>query len=238
MKAKYNNLEMVLYVARKLGNLLEKVVFLGGSATGLLISDPAAPDVRMTQDVDVIVEAATWLEYHQLEQELIQRGFAQDTSDGAPICRWLIDGFIVDVMPVSEEILGFSNIWYGPALQYSELREVAPELTIRLVTAPYFLATKIEAFCGRGNADYLASHDLEDMITLIDGRKELLGEIKTTPTDLRKFLADTFRDFLANSEFVESISGHLLPDKASQGRLTLVMQRITQIAENLIEEPK
>lgn len=237
MKYKYNNLKMVLYVARKLGSLLEKFVFLGGSATGLLISDPAAPDVRMTQDVDVIVEAATWLEYHQLEQELIQRGFAQDTSEGAPICRWLIDGFIVDVMPVTEEILGFSNIWYGPALRYSELREVAPELTIRLVTAPYFLATKIEAFRGRGNGDYLASHDLEDIITLIDGRKELLGEIRTTPTDLRVFLADTFRDLLANSEFIESISGHLLPDKASQGRLTLVMQRITQIAENLIEEP-
>ena len=86
MKAKYNNLEMILHVARKLGNLLEKVVFLGGSATGLLITDPAAPDVRMTQDVDVIVEAATWIEYHRLEQELLQRGFVQDTSDGAPIC--------------------------------------------------------------------------------------------------------------------------------------------------------
>ena len=228
---------MVLYVARKLGTLLEKVVFLGGSATGFLISDPAAPDVRMTQDVDVIVEAATWLEYHQLEQELIQRGFAQDTCEGAPICRWLINGFIVDDMPISEEILGFSNIWYGPALQYSETREVAPELTIRLVTAPYFLATKIEAFRGRGNADYLASHDLEDMVSLIDGRKELLGEIIISPTDLRKFLADTFRVFLAHSEFMESLSGHLLPDKASQGRLTLIIQRMIQIAENMIEEP-
>ncbi|MBV5350524.1 hypothetical protein JZU71_05250, partial [bacterium] len=75
MKAKYDNLEMVLHVARKFGDLLDKVVFLGGSATGLLISDPAAPDVRITQDVDVIVEAATWIEYHRLEQELLNRGF-------------------------------------------------------------------------------------------------------------------------------------------------------------------
>jgi len=237
MKAKYNNLEMVIHVARKLGNLVEKVVFLGGSATGLLITDPAAPDVRMTQDVDVIVEAATWIEYHRLEQELLGKGFTHDTSEGAPVCRWLIDGVIVDVMPVSEEILGFSNLWYGPALQNSVTREVAPDLSIRLVTAPCFLATKIEAFRGRGNGDYLASHDLEDMITLIDGRKELLDEIITAPADLRKFLSDTFHDYLATPAFVESISGHLLPDKASQGRLPLIVHHMTQIAENLTEEP-
>lgn len=237
MKVKYNNLEMVIHVARKLGNLVEKVVFLGGSATGLLITDPAAPDVRMTQDVDVIVEAATWIEYHRLEQELLGKGFTYDTSEGAPVCRWLIDGVIVDVMPVSEEILGFSNLWYGHALQNSVTREVAPDLSIRLVTAPCFLATKIEAFRGRGNGDYLASHDLEDMITLIDGRKELLDEIITAPADLRKFLSDTFHDYLATPAFVESISGHLLPDKASQGRLPLIVDHMTQIAENLTEEP-
>lgn len=236
MKAKYDNLEMVLHVARKLGALLERVVFLGGSATGLLITDPAIPDVRMTQDVDVIVEAATWLEYHRLEQALIEKGFDRDTSEGAPLCRWLVDGVIVDVMPVSEEILGFSNRWYGPALQNSVTRKVANDLTIRLVTAPYFLATKIEAFRGRGNGDYLASHDLEDMITLIDGRKELLDEIKTASADLRGFLAATFRDYLATPLFVECISGHLLPDKASQGRLPLIMKRMTRIAENLNEE--
>ena len=236
MKTTYDNLEMVLHVARKFGTLLEKVVFLGGSATGLLISDPAAPDVRITQDVDVIVEAATWMEYHRLERELLQRGFVQDASEGAPVCRWRVDGIIVDVMPVSEEILGFSNRWYGPALQNSVKREITQELTIRLVTAPYFLATKIEAFRGRGNGDYLASHDLEDMITLIDGRKELLSEIINAPSDLRIFLAETFRDFLANSAFVECISGHLLPDKASQWRLPLVMRRMNQIAENMIKK--
>jgi predicted nucleotidyltransferase len=233
MKEKYDNLEMVLHVAKRFDTLLEKVVFLGGSATGLLITDPAAPDVRMTQDVDVIVEAATWIEYHRLEQELLNKGFVQDISEGAPICRWRVDGVIVDVMPVSEEILGFSNRWYSPAMQNSVLRELAPGQTIRLVAAPYFLATKIEAFHGRGNGDYLASHDLEDMITLIDGRKELLSEIMAAPANLRSFLADTFRCFLANPDFVECISGHLLPDKASQGRLPLVMQRMNSIAEGI-----
>lgn len=87
--------------------------YWSGSAAGLLITDPAIPDVRMTQDVDMIVEAATWLEYHRLEQVLIEKGFDRDTSEGAPLCRWLVDGVIVDVMPVSEEILGFSNRCMG-----------------------------------------------------------------------------------------------------------------------------
>ncbi len=90
MKAKNDNMERILHVARKLGALLERVVFLGGSATGLLITDPAVPDVRMTQDVDMIVEAATWLEYHRLEQALLEKGFDRDTSEGAPLCRWLV----------------------------------------------------------------------------------------------------------------------------------------------------
>lgn len=236
MKARYDTLEMVLHVARRLGPLRERVVFLGGSATGLLITDPAVPDVRMTQDVDVIVEAATWLEYHRLEQALVERGFDRDTTEGAPVCRWLVDGFALDVMPVSGEILGFSNRWYGPALQNSTRCDMAPDLAIRTVTAPYFLATKIEAFCGRGNTDYLASHDLEDMITLIDGRKELLDEITAVSPELRRFLADTFHDYLATPHFIESISAHLLPDTASQRRLPLIMERMSRIADNLNEE--
>jgi len=41
---------------------------------------------------------------------------------------------------------------------------------IRVVTAPYFFATKIEAFKDRRRRDFWASHDLEDLIFLIDGR--------------------------------------------------------------------
>jgi hypothetical protein len=70
------------------------------------------------------------------------------------------------------------------------------------------------------------------MITLIDGRKELLDEINTASPELREFLADTFRDYLANPLFVECISGHLLPDKASQGRLQLIMKRMNLIVND------
>lgn len=85
------NIAMIAAVARHLGELREKVVFVGGCATGFFISDPAMPEVRATQDVDVIVEVASRLDYYRLEEELRQRGFKQDMTENAPVCRWLVD---------------------------------------------------------------------------------------------------------------------------------------------------
>ena len=43
------NIAMIAAVARHLGELREKVVFVGGCATGLFITDPAMPEVRATR---------------------------------------------------------------------------------------------------------------------------------------------------------------------------------------------
>jgi predicted nucleotidyltransferase len=210
------NIRMLIHVAKRLDNLREKVVFVGGCTTGLFITDPAMPEVRSTQDVDVIVEVASRLEYHRLEKELRSLGFRQDMSENAPVCRWLVDDVKVDVMPTKEDILGFSNRWYLPAIRNAVHIEIEKELTIQLVTPPYFLATKIEAFKGRGGGDYRANHDMEDIITVVDGRPEIASEIITSPDSLKNYLSESFRAFLANGEFLEAIPGHLLPDRASQ----------------------
>jgi len=224
------NIRMLIHVAKRLGNLREKVVFVGGCTTGLLITDPAMPEVRSTQDVDVIVEVASRLEYYRLEKELRSRGFRQDMSENAPVCRWLVDDIKVDVMPTKEDILGFANRWYLPAIRNADHVEIGKELTIQLVTPPYFLATKIEAFKGRGGGDYMASHDMEDIITVVDGRPEIVSEIITSPDDLKIYLSESFRALLANGEFLDAIPGHLLPDRASQARLPRLMICLAQIS--------
>jgi predicted nucleotidyltransferase len=173
MKAIEANLAMIRHIAGRLGHLRERVVFLGGAATALLITDTAAPDVRVTIDVDVIVEVASRVEYHRLADSLRIAGFQEDIREEALLCRWLIDEIALDVMPTDTEILGFSNRWYPSALQFATMHVLAGEMAIRLVTAPYLLATKIEAFYSRGNSDFIASHDLEDIITLIDGRPDI-----------------------------------------------------------------
>jgi predicted nucleotidyltransferase len=170
-----HNLAMIHHVAMRLGDLVDSVVFLGGATMTLLISDTAAGDVRPTKDVDVIVEIATTAEYHRLAEQLRGRGFNEDTSEGAPLCRWLIDNIIVDVMPTDEATLGFSNRWYREAFAHA-VHTVVEGVTIRVVTAPFFLATKLEAFRTRGREDFMASHDLEDIIALVDGRSELVEE--------------------------------------------------------------
>src|SRR2546430_12717957 len=70
-------------------------------------------------------------------------------------------------MPTEEGILGFSNRWYREAIGAAREIALRDDLSIRLVTAPYFIATKYEAFIGRGRGDYLASHDFEDLMAAV-----------------------------------------------------------------------
>jgi predicted nucleotidyltransferase len=212
------NRAILTLVAHALGELCEELVFVGGCATGLLVTSVRAQTVRMTQDVDIVAQVTTAQEYHAMESRLAAKGFKHDTSEGAPICRWRCDSVEVDLMP-SGTVLGFHNRWYPLAIETAERIELAPGLTIRLVTAPVFIGTKLEAFKGRGNNDLLLSHDLEDIITVVDGRTELAEEIKNAPAELRQYLAAEFRALLATPAFLEALPGHLPGDSASQQRL-------------------
>jgi hypothetical protein len=53
------NLPLLILVADALGDLCEELVFVGGCAAGLLLTDSAAGAVRATQDVDAIVGSHT-----------------------------------------------------------------------------------------------------------------------------------------------------------------------------------
>ena len=209
------NVAMLEVVAEALGNeLREETVFVGGAAAGLLITDPAMPAIRPTEDVDLIFEAVELVEYHRFEKRLRMRGFLQDHAAGAPICRWRVGGVTVDVMPTIDDILGFSNRWYPLAIE----------------TAPAFIATKLEAFDGRGSRDYLFSHDLGDLLAVVDGRDSLLDECRQGPTALRAYLRERFTEFLARPAFVEALAGHLPGDAASQERLPDLEARLRAIA--------
>jgi hypothetical protein len=98
MNASAANVDLLERVAAKLGHLRERIVFLGGATTSLFLTDPAAPPMRPTDDVDVIVEVASTMEYKTtLRGELLALGCKEDV-DG-PNCRWIIDSVKLDVMP-------------------------------------------------------------------------------------------------------------------------------------------
>ena len=165
------NEQMLLTVASSLpAELKDQVVFLGGSVVSLLVTDAAFSGIRTTLDVDLMVDASGRSRFHNIEESLRKAGFSQILDDDPPIiCRWRIKSVVVDVMPCDEEILGFSNKWYKEAIKNYTLVNLAGT-DIRVVSAPYFIATKIEAFLGRGNNDFFSSSDLEEIITILDGR--------------------------------------------------------------------
>jgi len=225
------NLEILEQAVESLAELADEMVFLGGCATGLLISDAAAPPIRVTQDVDAIVQVVSLPAYYQLSEKLREKGFKEDQSDGAPICRWIAENIILDVMPTDSQILGFGNQWYEPATEHAEVVELPSGKKIRMVSAPYFLITKLEAFDGRGGGDYLASHDIEDIIAVFDGRPEIVNEVKASDPELVHELSQRFHGMLYDRHFVDAVSGHMLPDETSQARATLVLKMIEELAE-------
>jgi hypothetical protein len=110
------NLRLLKEAARLLIPVLDELVFVGGCTTGLFISDEAAGDVRPTFDVDAITEITSYVDYVSFSERLIKLGFNEDTNEGAPLCRWVNCNTKLDVMPLDEAILGFSNRWYEAAL--------------------------------------------------------------------------------------------------------------------------
>src|SRR5713226_3184937 len=183
------NLGLLKVAGRRLEPVLEELVFVGGGATGLPVSDEAAAEVRPTFDVDAIAEITSYVEYMTFGERLHKLGFTEDASEGAPICRWQHGEIKLDLMPLDEKILGFSNRWYKSAMDSAQEFEIERDVRIRVVTASYFCATKLEAFRGRGKGDYIASHDLEDLITVVDGRPELLDELRSALEYLRSYIA-------------------------------------------------
>jgi len=224
------NLTMVERIAKALGPLRERVVFVGGSATGLLITDPLAPAIRVTKDVDVIVEVATHGTYYQVEKELRTLGFRNDTREGAPLCRWCWEDLLLDVMPTDPAIPGFSNRWYPEAVATAENRVLPGGLSIRLVAPAYFIATKLEAFFGRVKGDYLGSHDLEDLVAVVDGRQSLVREIEDASPALGSYFTEKLGALLEDPNFRYAVEGHLPGDSGSQARVPGLLQRLRAIA--------
>lgn len=128
------NRQYLIETAKLLGPLLDKLVFVGGAVTGLLVTDSAAGEPRVTVDVDAIAEILSYAEYAAFGDRLRSLGFSEDTTEGAPMCRWVQQLLILDVMPLDEDILGFSNRWYRAAMNAAVIHRISADLDIRVVT--------------------------------------------------------------------------------------------------------
>jgi len=221
---------MIEAVATALGpDLRRRTAFVGGVTTGLFVTDALAiNDVRLTDDVDLIIDVVGLGQWAQFSEELRARGFQNSPEDNV-ICRMRLDGLKVDFMPDDENILGFTNRWYTLGLETAEEHRLNDELTIRILTPPLFVATKFEAHLGRGGDDLMMSRDLEDILILIDGRRELKADIENASPEIRTYLAQRFEALLQHEQFEFAVEANVRGD---QGRIDLTYARISEITEN------
>lgn len=222
----YNdNVAMISAVATAIGSdLCNDFAFVGGCTTGLLLTDSyTLQQVRHTDDVDLIVHVISKTAWHHLQERLRTQGFKEDMHSDAPICAMYLDGLRVDFMPDDPEILSFSNIWYKDAYLTAISYRLPNGSSIRLVRPEYFVATKFEAYLGRGNNDPLESRDIEDILILIDGRPELGQEILAAPTELRKYISAQFKSLTRQSMFEYAVNATANQD---DDREALIWERI------------
>lgn len=221
------NLAAVELVAKALGPLCSELVLVGGCSVGLLITDMARPPVRQTIDVDLVAQVTSLVDYYELHPKLRERGFKESAGDH--MCRWTKGHLIVDVMPSKDVLQHSTNVWFEAVVKNATVATLKSGQKIQVVSAPLFIATKLDSFHSRGNGDYL-HHDMEDIISVFDGRLELADEIRASDESVRNFIADEVDALLADVTFVDQLPGHFRPDFASQSRVPMVVQRLRSVA--------
>jgi hypothetical protein len=188
-----HNYALIEFVAEGLGDeLLSEIAFVGGCTTAMLVTDDAVlEDIRFTDDVDLVIELAGIAAWERLTHRLAAKGF-RITGEDEVNCRFRFNDVIVDVMPSDEAVLGYANRWFVQGLACARKFVLPGGRTIRIFEPPYFLATKLEAFAGRGEGNPYHK-DVEDIVILIDGRPELQQEVLRSGVELRRFITPATR---------------------------------------------
>jgi hypothetical protein len=220
--------------ARVLEPMLGELVFVGGATIHLWLTEPGAPPVRATDDVDVICEVAARTDYYRLQSRLRERGL-HEAVDESVICRWKTDDppLVLDVMPTDPDIVGFSNEWYEEAISTAATVRLDSGAEILAARPASLVATKLCAWKGRGGGDLLRSLDVHDVLTLIDGRPELIEEVEVAQPSLRAYIRNELAELRAEPYFDYAVDGAT----ATYGPSGAIRARLVQARiENLLTE--
>ena len=225
-----SNIDKLQIIAEGLGNLNEQVVYVGGAVAQLYVTDPAATDIRPTKDVDCVIELGGYGKLAELEETLRHKKFENDQSPGAPICRWIYKGVMVDVMPSDKEVIGFSNAWYQPGIDHKEERILPNNSVIWVLPVTYYVATKFEALAGRGGEDYRWSHDFEDIVYILNSCPDFVELYREeSNAELRSYLKCKCMELLKRNNILEEIEC-VLPI-GEEERVEYILEVLNKITE-------
>jgi hypothetical protein len=224
------NILMLQTVANGLEELKDEVVFVGGAVAELYADNPAASEIRPTLDVDCVIEMSSRLQFERLEENLRTKGFNNDTSEGAPICRWIYKDIKVDVMPTDSDVLGFSNRWYEEGIEIKIPKKLPDGTEVFVFPPEYYLAAKFEAHKGRGGNDLRQSHDFEDIIYILDNCPDILENISGSNPSVKMYLKQECQKLLVNPNITEGIET-ALPYGSGEESGDILGMLIREIAE-------
>lgn len=227
MYNKVINLALVAQVALGLKELNQKMVFIGGAVISLYTDDPAADEIRPTTDIDMTINLANYAEWAQMQERLSELEFYPDPH-GQSICSYQYKKIAIDIMPADDSSIGVTNRWYKPGFSSLEQIELPDGIAITILSAPYFLATKLEAFKDRGSSDFYGSHDFEDIVYLLDNRTTLVSEILAAATGVKSYLKDELLKIRNHPQSHEILSMHIHP-LIREERFPLLLEKIDKI---------
>jgi predicted nucleotidyltransferase len=205
----HENLIRIKAVCQALKGLEQDYVFVGGATVALYATDQElAGEIRPTDDVDVIVELASYKGYSELDQRLVSLGFKNDVMSGV-ICRYTIQGIIVDVMPTNPDVIGFSNRWYPEGFATAKEIKLDNITRVKIFNLPYFVASKWEAFKGRGKNNYRTSKDFEDLVYILENVDDFEEQMMESPDHVKTWLREELSPIIETDSFEEGLYAHL-----------------------------
>ena len=226
MKNRVINISVVAEIAEALKELKDQVIFVGGSVVSLYTDDPAADDIRPTADIDITVKLMNQGNYPQMLKHLSDLGFKLDMT-GHSVCSYKYKDIPVDIMSTEDMPLIPSTKWFKLGLDTLQTVQ-ANNVEIQILSAPYFLATKFKAFDDRGG-DYRTSHDIEDIVYVLDNRINIVDEIKQADLEVKFFIKSEFQKIIDSKTLEEIIAAHVHPLVIEQ-RQSMILDKLDQIA--------
>ena len=223
------NIVRIRTVAFALNALKEKVVFVGGATVSLYANRPVL-EIRITDDVDVLIEILNYKKRTELEGKLRDIGFLNDIESGI-VCRYKIQGIIVDIMPTEDATVGFNNRWYKEGFENSVDYKIDATCNIKILKIPYFIATKLEAFKGRGKNDGRTSQDFEDIVFVLENRENIWQELYKTEGSINTYLKNEFTDLLNKKYLHEWIDCHV--ERASIPATNLIIEEMKKFVSKV-----
>lgn len=215
-------------VAEALQEIKEEMVFVGGAVISLYTNDPAADEIRPTQDVDMTLNIINLSHWEKVQRQLGQLGFHPDPF-GHAICSYKYKDIPVDIMSIEDGPLGPTNRWYKIGFENLWTKTVKNQ-EIRLLSPACYLASKFEAFNNRGT-DIRTSHDMEDIIYVLDNRTNIVEEIKKDDNRISSFIKEQLQKIIGQGLLEEALVAHIHPIMLTE-RLPIVKEKISLIIKS------